>query len=220
MVLVARSTDKLTALADELGQHAIARPLDAADPMATEALATEIGCPDVLINAAGAGRWLRLDESDPESLEAMMRAPFFAALQMTRAFLPAMLNAGKGAIIQINSPASIAAWPNSVGYTSARWALRGLHEALSQDLAQTGVSTCHIIFGSVASGYFDNNPGVRARLPWLDRFVRTMSPEECAEIIFARIERPKHQSVHPRILRVFLALQWLAPRFVARLLRR
>ena len=59
VVLVARSLDKLQAVADAVGELAVPLPCDAADPddvskMANQVLATH-GCPDVIIHSAGAG---------------------------------------------------------------------------------------------------------------------------------------------------------------------
>ena len=158
VILVARGEAPLTALADEIGVLAHAMPCDAADPVQVAALKervlAEYGVPDVLIHSAGAGQWKTVQDTPPEEAVMMMNAPYFAAFTITHAFLPGMLERDSGTIISVNSPACIAAWPSSVGYAATRAALKGFHDALSQDLAATGVNACHVIFGRIDSPYF------------------------------------------------------------------
>ena len=59
--------------------------------------------PDVIVNAAGAGRWLYLDETAPAEAVQMMAVPYFAALFVTRAFLPTMLERGSGTIVNVTN---------------------------------------------------------------------------------------------------------------------
>jgi len=75
-----------------------------------------------------------VEETSADEAVAMMAMPYFAAFYLTRALLPAMLDRGTGQIIYVNSPAALVAWPGATGYTAARWALRGLAEALRADL--------------------------------------------------------------------------------------
>ncbi len=208
VVLNARRADLIEALAGEIGDAALPCACDAADADAVDAMATDVlsrwGPPDVIVNCAGAGQWKPLADTTPEDAQGMMDAPYFAAVNTTRAFLPAMLDRGRGVVIHVNSPACFAPWPGSVGYAAARWALRGLHEALWQDLRGTGVHSCHVVFAKVASGYFDANPGVEAQMPRLSRWMPTLTPEDCARHVVSVIHRPRHTAVFPTLLRVML----------------
>ena len=66
--------------------------------------------PDVIINSAGAGRWLMLDESTIEEIKICFDAPVLAAANVTRAFLGGLQRRGAGAIVNIQSPAAITTW--------------------------------------------------------------------------------------------------------------
>ena len=224
VVLVARSADKLDALARELGDGALAEPLDTSDGaavLASKARLDEIvGTPDAIVNAAGAGRWLRVEETAPDEAAAMIGAPYLSALHMTHAYMADFLARGSGTTIMINSPAVITPWPRSAGYAASRWALRGLHEALSQDLAGTGVRSCHVVFGKVETSYFDNNPGAREALPGISRMIRTLTPEDCAEVILSVAERPRLEVIYPRMLAFMAFNARLFPRLSAWLVRR
>ncbi|MGD8913471.1 MAG: SDR family oxidoreductase [Candidatus Thiodiazotropha sp.] len=223
VVLLARTAHKLTALADELGSNAIAEPLDASDGSAVlalkERLDKTIGIPDVIVNAAGAGRWLRIEDTPPEEARMMMGAPYLAAFNMTHAYMSDFISRDRGTIIMINSAASLMPLARAASYTASRWALRGLHEALCQDLAGTGVRSCHAVFPKVESEYFDNNPGTLENIPRIAHTIRPLMPTECAEVIMGLAERPRREILYPGMLAFYGIFNRISPRLVAWLLR-
>ncbi len=214
LVLVARTLSNLEEVArsvDAAGGQAIVEALDAADGSQVGAMADrvrqDVGSPQLIVNSAGAGRWLFVEETSPEEAHEMLEAPFLAAFNVCHAFMAGMLEQRRGVIIHVGSPASRIPWPGATGYACSRWALRGLHEALCQDLRGTGVRSCHVVFGEVSSSYFDNNPGVRESMPKLGRLIPVLSPQRCAEIIVGTAQRPRRQVVAPIMLRL---MYWLA----------
>ncbi|HSB37068.1 MAG TPA: SDR family oxidoreductase, partial [Thermoanaerobaculia bacterium] len=137
VVLVARTGGALEKISGEIraaGGEATAVAADLGDAVAAtgacERILREAGVPDLLVNNAGAGRWLFTEETPPGEAVAMMAAPYFAAFFATQTFLPGMLARGSGRIVNVNSPAAKLTWPGAAGYASARWALRGFTEAL------------------------------------------------------------------------------------------
>lgn len=226
VVLVARrdvEVARVAAAVERGGGRAVPEALDAADPDAVAALAERVrrdrGVPVVLVNAAGAGAWRWPEDTPPDEMERMLDAPFRAAYNLTHAFLPDLLAQRSGVIVQIGSPAAYAPWPGATGYTTARWALRGFHEALRQDLARTGVRSCHVAFAEVATPYFDVNDGARERRPLLGRLVRTIGPTEAADVVLRTIARPRHEVLHPRMFRFLAACNRLSPRLSSWALR-
>jgi uncharacterized protein len=214
VVLVARGAEALTQVRDQItaeGGAAVAEAVDAADGDAILALADRVvsnyGAPEVVVNAAGAGEWRFIEDSPPADARRMMGAPYQAAYNVTHAFMPALLERRRGVLIHVGSPASITPWPGATAYAAARWALRGLHEALRQDLVGTGVQSCHVIFGEVTSPYFEANAVPRENLPTLSRWVSAIAPEECAAVILDTIRRPRPEVIHPRKV---WALVWAA----------
>lgn len=227
VVLVARRTDALDEVAAWIttaGGRPVAEPLDAADAAAVAAMAGRVraqhGTPDVLVNAAGAGAWRWLEDTPPDEMEAMLDAPFRAAYHLVHAFLPDLLARRRGVIVHLGSPASIAPWPGATGYAIAHWALRGLHEALRQDLAGTGVVSCHVMFSEVASPYWDTNEGARERRPTLGRLLHVQSVVESAEVILRTIDRPRTEVLYPPMLRALAFLHRILPGPSRWLLRR
>ncbi len=219
VLAVARRAAHLDDLATDCA--AAIHPLDAADPKAVDALLESLDgrTPDVIVNAAGAGRWHRLEDTSPAEARAMMDAPFFAAFLITRAFLPCMLARGAGQIIHVNSPAAYQPWPHSALYAASRGALRSLHEALRQDLVGSGVMSSHITFGKVSSDYFLSNPGTEERLPKIARTFRTLSPDDCAALILRLIDRPRPEAVHPPLMAFYLRLWRIWPGLVRWIIR-
>ena len=227
VVLVARRADRLAEVAADVtaaGGRALVEPLDAADGEAVDAMAARVvasvGTPDAIVNSAGAGVWRWMEDTSHADLASMLGAPFLAAWNVTHAFMPQLLASGRGVVVHVGSPASVAPWPGATGYTTSRWALRGLHEALRQDLHGTGVQTCHVLFGEVSSEYFDANPDTHEHIPRVGRLIPTITPERAAEVIARTIDRPRAQVFDPPMLAAMQAANRIAPRLVALLARR
>jgi NADP-dependent 3-hydroxy acid dehydrogenase YdfG len=227
VVLVARRAERLVDVARDVevaGGRAHVAALDAADGAAVDVMADEVlrlhGVPRAVVNSAGAGVWRWMEDTPHEELDAMLGAPFRAAWNVTRAFLPGMLAARRGVIVHVGSPASVAPWPGATGYTTARWALRGLHEALRQDLAGSGVRSCHVVLGEVSSEYFDANPDTHEHIPRVGRLIPVITPERAARVVVRCVDRPRAQVLFPRMLVAMQVMNRIAPRLVALLARR
>ncbi|NLP59620.1 SDR family oxidoreductase [Paraburkholderia sacchari] len=129
-----------------------ARKLDVRDGAAIAALARELGAIDVLFNCAGfvhAGSILEASEEDWDfafdlNVKAMYRT--------IRAFLPAMLEAGGGSIINMSSAASsVKGVPNRFVYGASKAAVIGLTKAVAADFVTRGIRCNAICPGTVAS---------------------------------------------------------------------
>lgn len=226
VVLLARRANLLRALADEIaggGGRATPYALDLTDAEAVaeaaKKITDEIGTPDILVNNAGAGAWRFLDETTPAEAVAMMASPYFAAVNVTRAFLPAMMERGSGHIVTVNSPASRFAWPGATGYTAARWALRGFTEALRADLHRTRIKVTHFVAGETETPYWEANPESRERLPKIAKLFPVLTPEKAANALVRGVERNAHEVVTPFMMKQVYVQHALAPRLVEWLMR-
>jgi short-subunit dehydrogenase len=166
-------------------------------PALAQRISAELGAPEILVNNAGAGRWLFPEETELSEAVAMMNVPYGCAFALTQAFLPAMLAARRGHIVNLSSPACFFAWPGATAYAVARWAMRGLSDALEADLHGTGVNVSLVVPGKVNTEYFGNNPGTEARLPGTSRFYRTLSPSEVAALIVRAVDERKRLLIRP-----------------------
>jgi 2-keto-3-deoxy-L-fuconate dehydrogenase len=144
--------------ADLLAKLAAAHPgirtrtLDVRDSAAVNALAAELGPIDILFNCAGfvhQGTILDCSESDWDfSFDLNVKSMY----RMCHAFLPAMLAAKKGSIINMSSGASsIKGAPNRFVYGATKAAVIGLTKALAVDFIKQGVRVNAICPGTVES---------------------------------------------------------------------
>jgi short-subunit dehydrogenase len=227
LILVARDSARLAAVARELARlpaEAHVHVADLADPNAVEALADDVsarhGTPDVLVNNAGAGRWLTVEETSAVELEQMTAVPYFAAFNLTRAFLPGMRRRGTGHIVNVTSVASRLVWPGAAAYTATRWAILAFSESLRAELAGTGLRVTVAIFGTVATPYWTHNPGSEDRLPLADRSIPRLTAEAAAEALCRGVARERANVILPRRFRLLFFLNAVAPKSTARMLRR
>lgn len=143
------ATDVNEALLGEL-RGCETRRLDVLDPRAILDLAAELGAVDVLFNCAGvvhAGTILDCDEAAwAFSTDLNVTAQY----RMIRAFLPAMLAAGGGSIVNMSSVASsIKGVPNRFAYGATKAAVIGLTKAVAADFVGQGVRCNAICPGTV-----------------------------------------------------------------------
>lgn len=228
VLLLARNEAKLAEVAAAIGRDGGAASPYAVDLADANAIAEtsarikrEAGTPDILINNAGAGRWLSVLETSAADALAMIEVPYLAAFNLTRAFLPEMIARGSGAIACITSPASYVVWPNAAAYTAARHALLGFTESLRADLRRTGIDVTLVVLGPVETPYWEHNPGSREHLPESNPILAPiLTAEQAAQAIAQGVERRRRRVVKPAILRALFLLNAFAPGLVTRQLRR
>ena len=228
VLLLARNAERLARVAESIrggGGGATPYVIDLADANAIAETSARIKrehrTPDIVINNAGAGRWLPLVDTSAKDALAMIAVPYLAAFNLTRAFLPEMIARRSGALVYITSPASYLAWPNASAYVAARRAVAGLADTLQVELRGTGVAVTLVVLGPVETPYWKNNPGSRERLPAANPLLApTLSSEQAAEAIHAGVAARKRTVVKPGIFRALFVLNAIAPRLVARQLRR
>lgn len=131
----------------------LALPLDVTDEaqakIAAAAAVERFGRIDVLLNNAGFGLLGAVEEASAEDVERVYRTNVFGLLAVTRAVLPTMRAQRSGRILNLSS---IGGYRGAVGfgvYSSTKFAVEGLSEAMHAELAPLGV---HVTV--VEPGYF------------------------------------------------------------------
>ncbi|RFQ06008.1 SDR family oxidoreductase [Pseudomonas putida] len=129
-----------------------ARHLDVTSAQAISALSEELGAIDVLFNCAGyvaAGNILECEASDWQRSFDLNVTSMYHTI---RAFLPGMLERGKGSIINMASVASsVKGVPNRLAYTASKAAVIGLTKAVAADHIRQGIRCNAICPGTVES---------------------------------------------------------------------
>ncbi len=189
VMAVARRRDPLEALARETGARAL--PADAANADSVAALSRAVlgeGPIFALINAVGTFDLAPVAETEPEMFERMVSGNLRAPFLMTRAFLPAMLEAGAGHVVTLGSVAGRAAFPGNGAYSASKFGVRGLHEVLVQELRGTGVRATLVEPAATDTGIWDPfDPDRRDDLPGRDAM---LPAEAVADAVLYTITRP------------------------------
>jgi NAD(P)-dependent dehydrogenase (short-subunit alcohol dehydrogenase family) len=94
---------------------------------------------DVLVNNAGYGLLGAVEESSHAEIRAVYDVNVFGLLSVTRAILPYMRAARRGHIMNISSIGGYASYPGWGVYCSTKFAVEGLSEAMSLELAPLGI---------------------------------------------------------------------------------
>jgi NAD(P)-dependent dehydrogenase (short-subunit alcohol dehydrogenase family) len=142
VVVTARDVSKVADLAQNQ-PNALALALDVTDPTQVKsAIGTaeqKFGRIDVLVNNAGYGYMAAVEEGEDDAVRGMFDANFFGLASVTRAVLPGMRSRKSGHIINISSVAGLVGFPGSGYYAATKFAVEGLSEALSKEVAPLGI---------------------------------------------------------------------------------
>lgn len=143
VVLVARRTDRLEALAAEVNVDVEVLRADLAVPedlARVEArLAADDAPVDLLINNAGLGAYGRFDALDADRQAGLVDVNVRALVRLSRAVLPRLVAAGAGGIVNVGSTAGFQPNPYGAVYGATKAFVRSFTEALHEELRGTGV---------------------------------------------------------------------------------
>ncbi|MBW0004282.1 MAG: SDR family oxidoreductase [Hyphomicrobiales bacterium] len=132
------------------------RKLDVLSTRAVEAFAAKTGPVDVLVNCAGFVHHGSILECDDKAWDFSFDLNVRSMHRTIKAFLPGMLDKGKGAIVNIASGASsVRGIPNRYVYGTTKAAVIGLTKAVAADFIQKGVRCNAIAPGTVQSPSLD-----------------------------------------------------------------
>ncbi|WP_060452461.1 oxidoreductase, partial [Serratia marcescens] len=147
-----RNSEALQAFAALDTQHAFGYLLDVTDDERIDEVVGEIesavGPIDVLVNNAGYGHEGILEESPLAELRRQFDVNVFGAVAMIKAVLPGMRQRRRGHIINITSMGSFITLPGISYYCGSKFALEGISETLSKELAPFNLHVTAVAPGS------------------------------------------------------------------------
>lgn len=208
VVATARSPKAVT---DRIGEHPNLLPvaLDVTDEAqataAAQAAIDRFGRIDVLLNNAGFGLMGAVEEATAAEVEAVYRTNVFGLLTVTRAILPYMRRQRSGRVLNISS---IGGYRGAAGfgvYSSTKFAVEGLSEALHDELAPLGIHVTVIEPGYFRTDFLDASslsvsPTIIADYAATVGRVRTVAtdlshnqpgdPNKLAEVLVAFVDAP------------------------------
>jgi len=149
------ATDRDEALLADLA-GCTSRRLDVTDKAGIDALATELGAVDVLLNCAGYVHNGTILECDEAAWAASNDLNVTSMFRICKAFLPAMLTNGGGSIVNVASVAgSVKGVVNRFVYGTTKAAVIGLTKAIAADFVTRGIRCNAVCPGTVATPSLD-----------------------------------------------------------------
>ncbi|EHQ26026.1 SDR family oxidoreductase [Mucilaginibacter paludis] len=115
--------------------------------------ALKIGDIDVVFNNAGFGLVGPTESHSEEQIRALFDTNFFGTLSVIRAFIPYFRERNKGLFINTTSLCGLVSNPQSAIYNASKWALQGLAESLSYDLAQFNIGIKNVAPGGIKTDF-------------------------------------------------------------------
>ena len=184
-------------LADAEGERRTDLRCDLTDPEQVAAAARRVadgaGVPDLLVHSAGSFLVRDLLATSPAEFAGQVAGNLTGPFLVLRAFLPPMVQRGRGLVVIIGSVADHLPLPGNAAYVAAKHGLRGLHGALAKELKGTGVRLSLVSPGPVDTAIWDpvdpdTKPGFLKRAAML-------RPEDVAEAVLFLATRPDRVSV-------------------------
>lgn len=159
--------------------------VDVTDEEALRAAAAGVGLVDVLINSAGTvGPNKPLLETSQEEWRRTLEINVLGTVACMRAFVPGMVAAGWGRVVNVASMAGKDGNPNLAAYSASKAAVIGLGKSAGKELATTGVLVNTVAPAVIATPMnAATAPEVLAHITSLIPMQRVGRPEEVAELI-------------------------------------
>jgi NADP-dependent 3-hydroxy acid dehydrogenase YdfG len=204
LALLARRSDRIEALADELGKGATAITADVTDRDALAAAAarveSEMGGADILVNNAGVMLLAPFSAEQHAESRQMVEVNLLGAMTATEVFLD-QLRDGESDLVNISSVAGRTARPGNAVYAATKWGINGWSEALRQEL-QPGVRVTVIEPGAVATELTDHitDPGAKQMAEGFYEQL-AITAQDIAEIIAFAITRPHRVTLNEILIR-------------------
>jgi len=148
VVVTARRAESVRDFVDEFGDRAVALALDVTDSgqiaAAVAAAQQAFGGIDVLVNNAGHGYLSAVEEGEDAEVRKLFDVNYFGSVDMIKAVLPAMRARGSGHIVNISSMTGLVANPPNAYYSSTKFALEAVTEALATEVRPLGIKVTAI----------------------------------------------------------------------------
>ena len=182
VAVTARNVDAVADFVDQFGDRALALPLDVTNRAQIAAVVGEVekafGGIDVLVNNAGYGYMAAVEEGEDAEVRKLFDTNYFGVVDTLKAVLPGMRARRSGHIINISSMTGLVANPPNAYYSSTKFALEALTEALAKEVGPLGIKVTAIEPGAFRTDWaarsmqesstpisdYDDNVGARKTL--------------------------------------------------------
>lgn len=210
LVLVARRKDRLKSLQNELqsqhGVHVEVFEMDVRERASIDALfsghADVLAGVDVLVNNAGLALGRDpIQSGNPDDWDVMIDTNVKGLLYVTRAFLPQMVRAGAGHIVNLGSIAGHVTYPGGNVYSATKFAVRAITDSLRLDLSGSGIRVTEISPGMVKTEFSRVRfKGDEKKAGAVYQGFDALTPNDIAETILWCVQRPARVNIQEVVI--------------------
>jgi NADP-dependent 3-hydroxy acid dehydrogenase YdfG len=205
LALLARRADRVQALAEELGNGAIAIEADVTDRdsivAAAERVQQELGGADVLINNAGVMLTAPFGSNQRAEHRRMVETNLLGAMTATEVFLDQLCAAGGGDLVNVSSVAGRVAPAGFAAYAATKWGINGWSEALRVEL-QPDIRVTVIEPGAIATELADHITHAESKKAAEQATAEMGIPaQDIADVIAFAISRPQRMTLNEILVR-------------------
>jgi len=149
----------------------------------------EMGAPTILVNNAGIARFAPVTEMTADQWDQVMATNLRGMFLATRAFLPAMLDHGRGAVVNIASLAGRNGIAGGAAYCASKHGVLGFSKSLMLEVRKRDVRVIAVCPGSVSTAFFDGNT------PFQPDREKILRPEDVATVVLDSLELDERATV-------------------------
>lgn len=152
-----------------------------------DGLGDELDSVDVLVNNAGEVTAGQLEEQDLDVIYELVQTNLLGPIHLVHEILPRMLRRGEGKIVNCSSIVGYVFFPGVTTYAASKSGLSGFTESLRREVADTPVTTLHVVTGGIETDMLDDakrtlDPNFGGTSNW-DQY----TPEEWAQKVVKAI---------------------------------
>ena len=203
VALHARRQQRIQALADELGDGAVAMQADVTDRhsliAAAERVRRELGGADLLINNAGVMLTAPFTSDQREEHRRMIETNLLGAMTATEVFLD-QLREGGGDLVNISSVAGRVAPAGFAAYAATKWGMNGWSEALRVEL-RPEIRVTIIEPGAIATELSDHITDAESQAAAKEVLDWALPPQDIADVIAFAVSRPRRMTLNEILVR-------------------
>jgi 3-hydroxy acid dehydrogenase/malonic semialdehyde reductase len=206
LALGARRIEKLSEAADECKKAGApdvkVLALDVRDKQSIEEFARGCGTPEILVNNAGMARGRdSIDKLHDEDIVDMIETNVTGLLRVTRAFLPGMIAAKKGHVINMGSYAAHGAYEGGAVYVPTKHAVRAVSQVMRLELSGTNIRVTEVQPGLVETEFsVVRHRGDEGQAKNVYKGFTPLVAEDIADVILWAATRPAHVNISEVVL--------------------
>ena len=204
VLCAARRTDRIEALAEEIGGRSVTCDVTSPDDVAQLVSAVGDSLHLLVNNAGGAFGFEPVEEADADEWRRMYEINVIGLLQVTQALLPALRASGDGVIVNVGSTAGRIAYEGGAGYTAAKHGTQVVTETLRLELVGEPIRISEIAPGMVRTDEFAmvRFAGDQARADAVYAGVANpLVAEDVADAIAWIATRPSHVNIDELVIK-------------------